>query len=91
MWPTCQICLEDLTETDLSDSEQTFAHRECLLRDALGGIGHVIAHDLWCVLRHDPDAGFTYRESALLVAATVQVLGVEAVVARSSHFEPHPR
>lgn len=42
-------------------------HRECSLRSVLGGIGHLQNHSVWCVLKHDPDAGFSYRESALKV------------------------
>jgi hypothetical protein len=78
-----------LTEAEVNDTHQINAHRECLLRDAIGGIGHLIAHEFWCVLRHDPDAGFTYRQSALLVAASVHVLGIDAAVERSSHHDLH--
>ncbi|MBA0085442.1 MAG: hypothetical protein HRJ53_10635, partial [Acidobacteria bacterium Pan2503] len=40
-------------------------HRECSLRNVLGGIGHLQNHAVWCGLKHDPDAGYSYRESAL--------------------------
>lgn len=43
------------------------AHRECLLRSVLGGIGHLTAHEYWCLQQHDPDMGMNYRESALAV------------------------
>lgn len=43
------------------------AHRECLLRSVMGGIGHLTDHAHWCLTVHDPDGGHTYRESALLV------------------------
>lgn len=52
------------------------AHRECMLRSAVGGIGHLIAHDWWCDIKHDPDAGLTYRQSALLVDEYVAVVGI---------------
>lgn len=42
-------------------------HRECSLRSALGGIGHLDHHSYWCVKMHDPDGGRTYRQSALEV------------------------
>jgi len=43
------------------------AHRECLLRAVVGGIGHLEDHAYWCTYRGDTDAGHTYRESARLV------------------------
>lgn len=57
-------------------------HRECFLRSAIGGIGHLIAHNYWCRERSDPDAGLTYRQSAILTALYVELVGVEAT-------EPH--
>jgi hypothetical protein len=42
-------------------------HRECSLRSVMGGIGHLQNHLTWCLERHDPDAGFSYRQSALMV------------------------
>lgn len=58
------------------------AHRECMLRSVSGGIGHLVAHPYWCVEQGDPDGGLTYRQSALLVARFVEVVGVEAAVNR---------
>lgn len=49
------------------DGKPTKPHRECSLRAVIGGIGHLSNHAFWCVEKHDPDAGLTYRESALLV------------------------
>jgi hypothetical protein len=42
-------------------------HRECALRDTLGGIGHHEDHARWCVQGHDPDGGRSRRQSALEV------------------------
>jgi hypothetical protein len=42
----------------------------------MGGIGHLIAHAYWCFERGDPDAGLTYRQSALLVDTYVTAVGV---------------
>jgi hypothetical protein len=64
----CQLCGEHMDDPDL-----TTGHRECMLREVLGGIGHHIAHEYWCKQRHDPDAGFTYRESAQMVYAIFHV------------------
>lgn len=57
------------------------AHRECLLREVLGGIGHLTGHAYWCGARHDPDGGMTRRESALAVDHWVHVHGVAAAAA----------
>lgn len=43
------------------------AHRVCLLRNAMGGIGHLTDHEHWCKEMHDPDMGLSYYDSALLV------------------------
>jgi hypothetical protein len=64
------------------DLDRQPMHRECGLREVLGGIGHLVAHEYWCLQRHDSDAGFTYRQSALLTDAWVHVMGVEAAVER---------
>jgi hypothetical protein len=64
----CQLCGEHIDEIDVEHF-----HRECMLREVMGGIGHHIAHDYWCLRRGDPDAGFTYRESALMVYAIFHV------------------
>jgi hypothetical protein len=58
------------------------AHQECSLREVLGGIGHHIAHEYWCVQKGDTDAGLTRRQSAKLVRAMVEVLGVEEMAKR---------
>lgn len=42
-------------------------HRECSLRDVVGGIGHIEDHAYWCETMHDPDGGRSRRESSLAV------------------------
>lgn len=54
-------------------------HRECALREVLGGIGHQIAHDYWCTKMHDPDAGLTHYQSARLVALMYDMMGDELI------------
>lgn len=78
----CELCGEVCHRQDRALVSPLVAHRECLLREGIGGIGHLIAHDYWCTQRHDPDAGLTYRQSALLVDAFVTVVGVEESVRR---------
>lgn len=58
-------------------------HRECALRSVIGGIGHLRDHALWCITRHDPDGGLSYRQSALEVDQWVTRHGINAAVARS--------
>jgi len=56
------------------------AHRECLLRSVLGGIGHLEDHQHWCVEVGDPDGGRTFRQSAIEVDEWVHKHGIEAAV-----------
>jgi hypothetical protein len=51
-------------------------HLECLLRDVMGGIGHLTDHEFWCRTVGDPDGGMTYRESALAVRRWVDEHGL---------------
>jgi hypothetical protein len=51
-------------------------HRECALRNVIGGIGHLTDHYLWCTINKDPDGGMTYRASAILVDKWVRERGV---------------
>jgi hypothetical protein len=75
----CSLCNEPMGNEPSTNGNPAFPmHRACGLRSALGGIGHLIAHEHWCLQRGDPDAGLTYRQSALLVDAYVRVMGVEA-------------
>lgn len=73
----CLLCGEAMAPDD-----DEAIHRECNLRAVMGGIGHLVAHEHWCVQRRDPDAGLTYRQSALLVDAFVAVLGPDEAARR---------
>lgn len=42
-------------------------HKECSLRSVLGGIGHLTNHLHWCLEEGDPDGGYGYRRSSLMV------------------------
>jgi hypothetical protein len=55
-------------------------HRACMLREVIGGIGHLIAHDYWCRFKGDPDAGLTRWQSARLVDVYISVVGIETAV-----------
>ena len=68
----CILCETPVQEGDRGNfmgSEKGLvpAHRECSMRSVLGGIGHHEDHQLWCLQRHDPDGGRSYRQSALEV------------------------
>lgn len=84
-WGSCVLCDEPIMEYDAwaPMNPQQNAHYECSLREVLGGIGHQLAHDYWCVQQHDTDAGLTYRQSAQMVKALVDVIGIEAVGQRA--------
>lgn len=77
--PLCPMCQEPAvrdTRSIYTEQGQLQAHRACLLRDVLGGIGHLIAHEYWCLQHNDPDAGLTYRQSARLVDAYSEIVGI---------------
>lgn len=64
----CPLCDELVLPTDDSHPVSGMpAHRECLLRNVMGGIGHLENHNYWCNEMHDPDGGRTYRQSGLEV------------------------
>jgi len=76
----CVLCNEpgpDLYRgTEVNSPEGVrHAHAACLLRMAIGGIGHLIAHNYWCVQKGDPDAGLTYYQSAKLAAEYINMIG----------------
>lgn len=83
----CVLCGEFINSNDEtspikvvtidSTPSEGLMHRECALRNVLGGIGHLTDHYLWCVTCKDPDGGHTYRESALLVDEWVRQRGRE--------------
>jgi len=78
--PTCPLCKEAVIvgnhDARRINGHEDWAHRECLLRSVLGGIGHLEDHQRWCVEAGDPDGGRSYRQSALEVDAWVQKYGV---------------
>jgi hypothetical protein len=68
----CVLCTEPIADWTTSVAigpvgSDSLGHRECLLRNVLGGIGHLLDHQHWCIQMHDPDGGMTYRESAIAV------------------------
>lgn len=97
--PNCLLCGEEAAHDNFvrpigsmkadGTAEMRWMHDDCALRDMVGGIGHLVAHEYWCLQMHDPDAGLTYRQSALLAYQWVHVVGSEATTDRVvSHHEP---
>ena len=85
----CQFCDEVIVYTDPSipplynqSGEPLNYHRECMLREVTGGIGHLMAHPYWCVQQHDPDGGLTRHQSSQMVMHLANVIGTDAMVAR---------
>lgn len=80
----CLLCGEEVTSTDEraqgawmdETGQRRKVHRECALRNVLGGIGHIEDHQTWCREMRDPDGGRTYRQSAIEVDAWVREHGV---------------
>lgn len=76
----CASCNEPiLPGEERADIVTMDVHRECALRDVVGGIGHLIDHDHFCS-GVGPDAGLDRRTSSLLVDVWVARKGVEAAV-----------
>lgn len=80
----CALCTEPIKDEDYTwmNPEQA-AHVACSLREVVGGIGHQLAHEYWCLQKHDPNAGLTHYQSARLVGLLAQLVGIEEVAARA--------
>jgi hypothetical protein len=65
----CMHCREHFQPDDNGAIMETgySCHRECALRSVMGGIGHIVNHARYCTEEGDPDAGFSYRASAIMV------------------------
>jgi tetrahydromethanopterin S-methyltransferase subunit E len=81
----CELCNEEiLPHHERANSRPLVAHRECSLRSVIGGIGHLMDHAHFCGKMDDPDAGLSYRHSALLVDTWVHVMGVEEAASKGT-------
>lgn len=72
--PTDQMCMHCRERFAIGDNGAIMPtgfgqHRECALRAALGGIGHLVDHARYCRSELGPDAGLSFRDSARLVWA----------------------
>ena len=75
----CVLCEEPIAVTDKLVS-RLIAHRECLLRTAVGGIGHLENHEYWCLEVGDPDGGRSSHQSALECDDWVVKYGIAASI-----------
>lgn len=73
----CALCDEDVPEG--ADIDATNVHRECLLANVIGPLGHHLDHSLWCDNIGDPHAGLGARAGNIKVAELVDRYGLEAV------------
>ena len=62
----CSLCAEPMGG-ELSSSAIQQIHHACSYRSVAGGIGHHLDHAHFCITKRDPDAGVSFRTSALLV------------------------
>lgn len=77
----CALCDEDISTYDawVPLNPMQYGHHECSIREVLGGIGHHLGHEYWCLQQRAPDAGLTYRQSAKMIVALIDVLGIDEV------------
>jgi hypothetical protein len=78
----CAFCTEPIEwGEERADILTMDAHRECALRNVVGGIGHLLDHAHFCKGELGTDAGLDYRTSALLVDVWIHRKGVETASA----------
>jgi hypothetical protein len=99
---TCVWCAEAIAEGDngrIAPMGYT-EHRECSLRQVMGGIGHLVDHPRYCRGALGTDAGLSHRDSALLVweyfqdthlePSEEQVMAWKLRLGAPSHPSPSP-
>lgn len=69
--PVGELCVYCVEAIEQGDHGAIMAigphHKECAYREVIGGIGHYVSHDRYCLGELGTDAGLTRRQSALLV------------------------
>jgi hypothetical protein len=74
----CALCDGNVPEG--ADFDRTKVHRECLLANVIGPLGHHLDHGFWCENMDDPHCGRGVRQANLDLAALVDRHGLRAVV-----------
>lgn len=74
----CALCDENVPDGD--DFDRTAVHRECLLANFIGPLGHHLDHGFWCENLGDPHCGRGARQANLDLAALVAEHGFIAVM-----------
>lgn len=71
----CKLCKTPMGSEESVNSQEPM-HWECVLRAVMGGIGHLLDHEHFCLSKNDPDAGLDYRTSAALASVLLTSLYV---------------
>lgn len=74
----CVICDDSLPNG--AEFDRTLVHRECLLANLIGPLGHHLDHDFWCANMGDSNCGLGARLAAIDLMALVERHGLTAVV-----------
>jgi hypothetical protein len=74
----CVLCDETIANGETFD--RSTVHRECLLANIIGPLGHHLDHDFWCINMADSHCGLGVRLANLDLAALVDRHGLEAVM-----------
>lgn len=74
----CVLCDETIENGTTFD--RTTVHRECMLANIIGPLGHHLDHDFWCVNMADSHCGLGVRLANLDLAALVDRYGLEAIM-----------
>lgn len=74
----CNLCSDGVPEG--ADIDPQRVHRECLLANVIGPLGHHLDHEFWCRNMADPNAGLGARQANLKVATLVDRYGLQAVL-----------
>lgn len=76
----CLLCDEDNTVPDRADFDRSKVHRECMLANIIGPLGHHLDHEFWCLNMDDPNCGRGTRQANLDLAALVARYGINAIM-----------
>lgn len=74
----CALCDESVP--DGADIDRTKVHRECMLANVIGPLGHHLDHGFWCENMGDGYCGRGARQANLDLAALVDKHGLDAVM-----------
>lgn len=76
----CLLCDENNKAPEKADFDRSKVHRECMLANVIGPLGHHLDHDFWCLNMDDPNCGRGTRQANLDLAALVARYGINAIM-----------